>query len=223
MLPRAPADRDAPDGAQASADADAEWPPHAGAPLLDTLARAWRLSVFAPARFFPALGRDRTLLPALLYYLVVGVAAAGITLFWKMVLPRAVSLPGPLEEIVALGASLSPLTDFLLSPLVLLAALALAAAAVHVLLVLVGGAHRGFRTTVRVLCFAYGPQLFVVVPVLGAMIGGVWTLVLAIAGLRHAHGTGGGKAALAVLLPLALWLLLLAVAGVVLLLGRIEP
>lgn len=217
---------DATDPAQGDGPAqpltDAAWPPHPDAPVLDAVLAAWRTSVFSPARFYPALGRRQTILPDLLYYLALGVVVAGIGLFWDAVLPRA-GLPGRLGEAIGRGTELSPLTGFLLSPLVLLVALFIAAVAVHAVLFVLGGAERGFRTTVRVLCFAYGPQLFGVVPVAGVLVGGVWTVVLAITGLRLAHDTRAWKASLAVLVPLVSWLLLITAAALMLLLGRLAP
>jgi uncharacterized membrane protein len=40
------------------------------------------------------------------------------------------------------------------------------------------------------------------VPFCGAIIASLWTIVLAIIGLKEAHGTTGGKASFAVLFPL---------------------
>lgn len=221
MLPPDPTDPALGDGPAPPLN-DAGWPPHPDAPVLDAVAAAWRMSVFFPARFYPALGHRRAILPDLLYYLALGVVVAGIGLFWDAVLPRA-ALPGRWGDAIGRGAELSPLTGFLLSPLVLVIALVIAAVAVHAVLYVLGGAERGFRTTVRVLCFAYGPQLFGVVPVAGVLVGGVWTVVLAIAGLRLAHDTRAWKAALAVLVPLLFWLLLITAAALVVLLGRLAP
>jgi hypothetical protein len=72
---------------------------------------------------------------------------------------------------------------------------------VHAMLWLTGGARRPLKTTTRVLCFCYGPQLFVIVPVLGSLVGSLWMLWLAIVGLREAHETDGWRAAVAVLIP----------------------
>lgn len=200
----------------------ASWPPPEGVPLGEALVQAWRESVFAPRRFFPQLGRRDTILPDLLYYLALGIAVAGIGLFWRMVLP-ATGAGGLLDALLGrTTASASPLLDFLLSPLWLLLSLFLSAGVVHLLLLILGGAEGGIATTVRVFCFAYGPQLFAVVPVLGALMGGIWTVVLAIVGLRVAHGTSTGRAAAAVLLPLFLLVLVGTLAGLLLLARGVE-
>ena len=90
------------------------------------------------------------------------------------------------------------------TPLVALIALFIWSALVHLMLVLFGGANRGFATTLRVMCYAQTTQLAVVLPGIGGLIAIVWRLVLEIAGLATAHKTDGWKAALAIILPLFL-------------------
>ncbi len=194
------------------------WPPAAGASLLDAVALAWRESVFAPGRFFVHLGHDQPTMPSLWYYMAIGIVAAGIALFWQMVLPVELN---PMASAMAGFQPTNPLLDFLFTPVELIVSLLLTAGVVHLLLLILGGARNGFGTTVRVLCFASGPQLFAVVPVIGGVIGGIWMVVLAIVGLRDAHATSGARSAAAVLLPL-LMLAVLALLSVLLLgIGRI--
>lgn len=71
---------------------------------------------------------------------------------------------------------------------------------VHLFLLIFGGAKQGLTMTLRVISYAYAPQIFVVVPLLGACVAAVWTLVLEIIGLASAHRTDTWRAALAVLL-----------------------
>lgn len=181
-------------------------------PLLDAVVRAWRDSVFAPRRFFPALGRADGVGASILYYLALGILVEGIALFWRMVLPIALQTTGRVAEMLALGPAPSPLTSFLFSPLTLLFSLFAVAVVVHVLLLVLGGAHQGFGTTVRVLCFAYSPQIVVIVPFVGALVGGVWMIVLAIIGLAAAHETSPWRSSLAVLCPLLVAAILGALA-----------
>jgi hypothetical protein len=150
------------------------------------------------------MGRTSGIGAALVYFLIVGVLASAIGLFWRLTLLPVLAgdEASPLAT-RALGLDEAPLVSFLLSPLYLLLSLGIAALIVHFMLWLTGGARRGLDTTTRVLAFAYGPQLFVVVPLLGAVIAGLWMLVLSIVGLREAHETDGWRAAMAVLVPFA--------------------
>lgn len=181
------------------------WPPSPGEPVTEAAGRTWRESVFQPGRFFRAMPRGRGLRAALLYYLTLGILAEGIHLFWHFTLgpPALETVPGG-ELFQALGGGANPLREFLLAPFYLLVAIFLSAAVSHAVLVIVRGSAHGFRTTVCVFCFAYGPALFAVIPRIGVMIGVIWMLVLAIIGLREAHETGGAKAAVAVLGPVVL-------------------
>lgn len=195
------------------------WPPTDDS-VLGGFGETWKSASLEPGRFFAAMPRDSGTGPALLYYLVVGILVAGVALFWDMV-TRLLMGPGGRAETEALAAelglgTLEPVTQFLLSPLALLAGLAVTAGITHLLLLMFGGARHGFGTTVRVFCYAYSPLVLAVVPLLGALVGAIWMVILSITGLRAAHETAGWKAALAVLLPfiLALTLVLLALAAV---------
>lgn len=188
------------------------WPPRPGAPALDALVKCWQGAVFEPTRFFRALPVPGPLGAAVLYYLVVGIAAAAINLFWGSLFRYG--------GVAAWGWGASArggwaqLLGFLFAPLTLLIALLVSSIVLHVVLALVGGAHRPLATTARVICYAYSPALFVIVPVLGGIIGGVWTIVLTIIGLSEAHRTERWRAALAFFLPaIVLGIFILAVAA----------
>jgi hypothetical protein len=91
-----------------------------------------------------------------------------------------------------------------ITPLFALIVLFVWSALVHLMLTLLGGANRGFATTLRVMCYAQTSQLAVIVPGVGGLIGLLWRLVLEIVGLTEAHKTEPWKAGLAVFLPLLL-------------------
>lgn len=188
------------------------WPPHPGAPALDALVRCWQGAVFEPTRFFREFPVPGPLGPAVLYFLVVGIVAAAINLFW-----------GSLFRFGGVAAwgwgargqgAWQPLLNFLLTPISLIVGLLVSGIIFHVLLVLMRGARHGFATTLRVLCYAYSPMLFVVVPVLGGIIGGIWTLVLTIIGLGEAHRTDRWRAMVAVLLPIVVLAVFIFVVAV---------
>jgi hypothetical protein len=194
------------------------WLHRPGGSALEGFFQTWRLSVFQPTTFFRELPVPRPVGPAVLYYLLIGIPAAGVTLFWQAILTLAVSalgLAAPESAVPDLGGW-TPVLQFLLSPLVLLVGLGISFTITHLLLLILGGARRGAGTTMRVICFAYGPALFAVVPVLGTLVGGVWSIVLAIIGLREGHRIDGWRAAVAVLLPIIAVFFLLILAFVLL-------
>ena len=72
------------------------------------------------------------------------------------------------------------------------------------MLMLVGGADKGFEATARVCSYAQASQLAQVIPFCGGLLSLVWSLILLIVGLSTAHGISRGKAAVAVILPVVL-------------------
>ncbi|MFH1117322.1 MAG: YIP1 family protein [Pseudomonadota bacterium] len=70
----------------------------------------------------------------------------------------------------------------------------------HLCLLLVGGAGRGYEATLRVVSYASVTSLFNAVPVVGTIVS-LYGLVLTVIGLRETHRTSTGKAAAAVALP----------------------
>jgi hypothetical protein len=100
------------------------------------------------------------------------------------------------------------------APIFVLLGVFIWSAIVHLFLLLVGGATAGFASTVRVVCYAGTVQVFQIVPFCGGLIGFVWGIVLYIIGIAAAHRTSQGKAALAVLLPLVLCCVCVAVLAV---------
>lgn len=83
----------------------------------------------------------------------------------------------------------------------------------HLCLLILSAVRRDYWATFRTICYATGPQLFQVVPLLGGMVGPIWQLVLVIIGLKVVHRTTYGRSALAVFLPTILC------CGVILLVG----
>ena len=92
----------------------------------------------------------------------------------------------------------------LIAPIFIVIGVFIQAAILHLMMMLVGGANRGFEATMRVCSYAQASQLAQAIPFCGGLISLVWTLVLLIVGLASAHDTTRGKAAVAVILPAVL-------------------
>lgn len=181
---------------------DFPWPPSEGASVIDAFATTWRESVFHPSRFFARMPAESPLGSALLYYLILGIAVAAIGLFWGQVLPQPAMDAESFEGMFAsANATTSPIVSFLISPIAVLCVLFIGAAITHVMLLLLTSERGSYKRTVRVFAFAYGPSIFAIVPWLGMFVGGIWSIVISIIGLREAHRTTTARAALAVLLP----------------------
>lgn len=194
-----------PGSAMAEPEETFPWPPRSGESIFSALVQTWHLSTFESARFFRSLPVPGPIGPALIYFLIIGIPAAGLSLFWQMLGRLAFTSIGLSDSGAAAKPSgWLPVIQFLSSPLWLLVGIGFSFVIHHLFLLLFGGARRGAGTTLRVLAYSYSPALFAIVPVLGTMVGWIWTLVLAIIGLREAHRTDTWRAACAILVPIAL-------------------
>lgn len=189
------AEADAPVGEQGF-----PWPPPEDGPILTAFGATWKGATFDPGAFFARTPREGGTGAAIVYYLAVGMLVAGAALFWDSM--AFLGTPSETSLAADLGLRpLSPLVRFFLAPALLMVGLYVSAGVVHVLLLIFDGANHGFGTTVRVFSYAYSPAFFGVVPVLGPLVGSIWTVVLAIIGLREAHEAAAWKPAVAVLVP----------------------
>ena len=181
------------------------WPPAPREPALSAFAETWRRCMFEPTRFFRSLAPDAPLGPALVYAIGLGVLSAGVSLFWRALFTFAGITEGPLAALVGAGGDWTwNVVSFLLSPVWLVIALYISTAIYHVGLVILGGASKGFGGTLRVMCYSWSPDLLLVVPVLGHLLGFIWWIVLIVVGAREVHGTSTARAAAAMLLPFVL-------------------
>lgn len=173
-------------------------------PAVDRLVETWRESLFRPAPFFRRVGRSGGLAGPLLYYLLATVVGAFFALWWEL----AGVGPGPWQ---LGGDGVSPaagaLAGFFLSPFAALMSLAIWTLVLHLFVVLLVPARSPLGATARVICYSAGPSVFSAVPLLGPLVGVVWTLVLQVVGIREVHATTTGRAAAAVLVPLGLTVL----------------
>lgn len=161
-------------------------------------------SLFAPADFFRGMNVTGGITDPLLFALITGMAGWMIYYFWQIVLHDPLSSYIPLKgasDFDALRGS-GIVAAAVFTPFILIASLFIWSGVLHLLLMMVRGAKNGFEATFRVVSYSMGAYVFLMVPFCGAIISAPWSIVLAIIGLKEAHGTTGGKASFAVLLPL---------------------
>lgn len=196
------------------------WPPVEGESAIAALGRTWREVMTAPTSFFRRMP-PHPLRAAILYFLVIGIVASGIQLFWNMI---ALMLFGPAAE-GSLRSFFLPtsagdaLLTFLFAPIVMVCALFIGTAITHGLLRLMRGGDGGYGTSVRVFCYVESPHLLVIIPVFGMFLAMLWSFVLAVIGLREAHRTTTAKALLALLLPVAIIFFMVLMLVVVTVMG----
>ena len=146
----------------------------------------------------------------LFYAIAVGWVSIAVAVFWNVLL-QGMWLPfmESVEDLAGMGALYGltigwGLMMVVLAPLFVVIGVFIAAAVLHLMLLIVGGASNGFEATVRVVCYSQTAQLAGIIPFCGGIIALIWTVVLYVTGFSTAHRTTQGKALVAVLLPVVL-------------------
>ena len=170
-------------------------------------------SLFAPSAFFGNLPPEGRIGAGLIYAVIVGSLTAVVAMMWQ----RVVGSPGVwLQE----GQEIPPFIGYFwylglaVLPLAIVASIFFRSAILHLSLLLLGGAQRGYSATLKVVCYASSTSAFHVFPFCGSFIAFFWRIALIVIGLREVHRISTGKAVMAWLLP---FLLVSCIAGAALL------
>jgi hypothetical protein len=177
------------------------------------------LLITRPADGFAMMRPEGGLTDPLLFGLIGGSAGSIVSFAFQFLLR---SIPGMshndiYSDMFGLAPGVLFIIAAILTPIFVVLGLFISSGILHLCLMLVGGANRGFETTFRVLCFASGTaNLFNMVPMCGGLIAAVYSIVLNCTGLSRAHQTTTGKAVLAIFLPMIVCCVLVVVFGIVL-------
>lgn len=183
---------------------------------VQSFVRTTREVLLNPVSFFRSVPRQGGFLPPLAYALICSVIAG--------VLSGIISLFVALIGDQGFGAALGALFfTIIVTPIATAVGLFIAAGIYHLLVwILVKPSNAGFEATFRVVAYASALQLLswlAAVPILGILVAiaiGVYGIVLSILGIREVHATSTGKAALVVLIPVAIGIVLGVLIGIVL-------
>jgi hypothetical protein len=182
----------------------------------------------APTAFFHTMSVTGGLGRPLAYGLILGTIGLVATtlyraVFWASMGPGLTMMRHRAELpwiLPYMQTGVGLVLQLVLGPPFLIVALFISAGIVHLLLMLFGGARRGFEATFRVLCYCEATALISLIPLCGGPIQAVYLIVLGIIGLAEAHGVSRATTAAAILLPLIVFCCccgfgtLLAIGGV---------
>ena len=148
---------------------------------------------------------DGALGDPILFLLLFGTLGAVFGLLWQTLFRGwMVNVAGSDFADLAVANGIGFVT-LVMTPLLVLLGAAIGAAIYHVARLLFGGAPRGFDVTLRVVCYTWGSsQLLQILPVCGGVLAMLWSIPVAIIGLREAQEVPGGRAAAAVIVPMLL-------------------
>lgn len=157
--------------------------------------------------------KDEDLGMVLKYFIVLAVIFSILYAIIETALATTVSWLMPLKMpfVKGLTGELSVVALFVISLFLLVIGLFLGAAIIHVFIYLLGG-KRGFVQTVKAIGYGMTPTLILGwIPVVGRIVG-IWSLVVEILGIRELQDMSTGKAALAVILPLVIYVIIGAIS-----------
>ncbi|MEW6638001.1 MAG: YIP1 family protein [Actinomycetota bacterium] len=164
--------------------------------------------VLQPVGFYRAMRKRGDLLNPLVFALVCATISAILGGIIGFLIGLAGGQQGVGEAFVGL------ISGIIFAPIFAAIGLFIGAGIAHLLVMLiVGSGNAGFEATFRVVSYAQVTQLVGWIPLIGGLIAGIWGIVLSILGIREAHATTTGKAALVVLIPAAIVLLLVLILG----------
>ena len=178
-----------------------------------------RSVVLQPVRFFAGLPRSGALLNPLLFALICIVISAIFSALLVLVGVQANPgfNPNPQNAIPSTFAPKSAIASIIFAPIGGSIGLFVAAAIQQLLVRLIVGANNsGFGSTFRVASYTQVTSLVNWIPIVGPLLA-LYGLYLSIVGIKEMHSTTMGKAALVILIPFAVALLValvvLAAAG----------
>jgi hypothetical protein len=179
-------------------------------PTFDALFETIKLLTVSPGEAFRRMPVAGGISRPLFFAIVIGWASIAVAVFWNVLL-QGMWLPfmESMDDVAGMGVIYGMtigwgLLMVVLAPLFVIIGVFIAAAILHLMLMILGGADSGFEATVRVVCYTQTAQLAGIVPFCGGLIALVWTVVLYVTGFSTAHRISQGKALVAVLLPLVL-------------------
>src|ERR687894_474452 len=181
-----------------------------------------RRVVLQPVRFFAGVPRSGSLLNPLVFALVCVLISAILSAV--LVLAGVQQNPGfnpnPQNAIPSVFAPGSALLGIVFAPIGGAIGLFIVAAIQQLLVrLIVGESNSGFGATFRVASYTQVTSLVNWIPIIGP-VEALYGLYLSVIGLREVHATTTGKAALVVLIPFAVVLIVVVAAGIAVLSQR---
>jgi hypothetical protein len=170
-----------------------------------------RRVVLQPVGFFAGLPRDRNFVSPLLFALIC--TEISTILGWLLVIGGVGSSPGfnPNPQnagVPSVVAPFAPVASILLAPIGVAVGIFLVALIQQLLVrLIVGATNSGFQATFRVASYTQVTSLVNWIPLIGPLLA-LYGVYLSIVGIREMHETTTGKAALVVLIPFVVALLL---------------
>ncbi len=156
-----------------------------------------------PGEFFDNLEIKDSLWEPLSFYLTVTTAVLAAIILIFLLFPSK-----PIQGLGMAGV-------LLLAPIIMLgviASLYIGAAIMHLVVLMFGGSG-GFKATFNVLAYNAAPGIFSIIPLVGGLINGVWSIVIGVIGFKRVHGLSTLRAVFVyILIPIIIMVVALLAA-----------
>jgi hypothetical protein len=195
--------------------------------LLASFFETWKLVAVEPQRFFSRVRIDQTgsaVLFAVISFTFGRVVAAlfawlsgqqAMIAFERAMGRMSTDQQDLARLVMRLTSGRYLVAEVLLAPLFAVVLLYLVAGVLHLALLLLRGAPRGFDATLTAVAYSFGLYILLAVPACGVVVALVWQLVVLVIGIAESQRCGTGKAAVAVLSPAILFCICCCGLGIV--------
>lgn len=200
------------------------WERRASLGVVNGFIEALKMFVMSPTAAFSETLKKGDFGSPLLFAVVVGWIGIVVSQIWSLLLGASVlsMLPAEMRDqlpFFMVGSASGLVLQIVFAPVFIIIGLFIWSAIVHLCLVIVAGLQQseaGFEGSFRVVSYSSVGQLANLVPVMGGLLCLVWTLILAVIGIQQIHRSSQGKAIAAVLIPLVVCCVCVAIAVLVL-------
>jgi len=179
-----------------SAEESTPW--EGGGGFIQAFLKTTQEVLFSPTKFFRKAAAGKGYWSPFIFAMITGIIGSGFALLWQWLFLSGVV---PRQFLSATTYSAFLTFAIISIPFTIALSILVGSGVTHLCLMIVRGNRKGFEATFRAISYAYGAELFYIVPFIGTFVGTIYGMVLAIIGAREGHGISTGKAALAVLLP----------------------
>ncbi len=155
-----------------------------------------------PKTFFENMPIKGGLVRPLIFYLLISELYTAFRLIWQLI---GINFPVESGQVPLTGLGLhgiESLVLLILYPVFLTIILFIGAGINHLCLLIVKDGSRGFNGTFKVLCYSSAPMIMSIFPLLGPIIGLIWSGVCNFLGYKYVHRTSSIKIVIAMMLPL---------------------
>ncbi|WP_462323408.1 YIP1 family protein [Desulfoplanes sp.] len=155
-----------------------------------------------PVRFFSDMVFEPGIGKPLVFYLLIAEIQALAQFFWQMT--GMIPMMGGSNGGAALGLGMMGMGSafiLVLYPVVLTSMLFVIVGMNHICLRVFKAANQGFAGTFRAVTYGSAPMVLAIFPLVGPLVGALWTMVTTFFGYKYIHRTTTSRIILAMLLP----------------------